>query len=148
MTTIHQFEFESPDLEDRRGYEECQPIRADDDGKMFRVPIYTLNGEYTISVGSKWWVILESHELPADIRSKLGMILCAPKHDELGTRRPAEGYYNMMAHINSYAPEYSTIGWRVSKGIYTVVVSSAVLDLLRVHGHLRNCVSKLTEELK
>jgi hypothetical protein len=138
---IHQFNFEDPDLEDRHGFEECQPIRVDDDGKMFKVPIYALNGKYTVSVGSNWWVIFESHELPADIRSKLGMVFCAPMHDEAGKRKPTKGYYSILAHSNTYPTEYSTIGWRVSKGIYIVVVSVEVLELMRF-----SRVSRLTED--
>jgi hypothetical protein len=123
---------------DRRGFEECQPMRANDEATLYRVPVYVINGTYTVSIGNNWRVMFTSEQLPAEIRSKLGMIFSLPTNHLNAGFVPMEGYYNTLAHSVSFisfsdptVTNYTDIGWRVTTGIYIVVISRSLLEQLR-----------------
>jgi hypothetical protein len=92
---------------------------------------------------------LSQKELPEELRSKLSMILAHPQ-SKIAGRRPDSGYihktlytkdiksprtpFNTLSHgvyLNDYPEEFGDIGWRLSKGIFCMVLSSLCLDSLQ-----------------
>lgn len=119
--------------------------------RHYRVVMYkdsSHNPAYLLWVG---WGIkrnLSQKELPEELRAKLAMVLAHP-HSKIAGRRPDSGFvhktlwhraqpektpFQTLSHgvyLNEYPEEFNDIGWRLSKGIFCMVLSALCLDSLQ-----------------
>ena len=103
-----------------------------------RVPMCVSDGVYTLCVGDDAYRMFDDETLPDKIKSLLGMIKAFPPNDlgKYGTTLAFEAY------LNQQDPRLNDVGWRVTEGLYMLILTYEFLEELRGGDHGVNAGSK------
>jgi hypothetical protein len=95
----------------------------------WRVPLWVEGDTYRLCVGKNSYRYFRDETLPEEIKSALGMINAFPPNDV-----PIWDVNPINAYINAQDPKLDTIGWRVSRYLYIVILSREQLEGTHIHG--------------
>jgi hypothetical protein len=88
----------------------------------WRVPLWVEGDTYRLCLGKDLYRYYTDDTLPKELRSTLAMINAFPPNDT-----PIWEVNPTNAYINSQDPKLDTIGWRVSRYLYMVVLSKSMM---------------------
>ena len=104
----------------RKGY---HPITHNYLSSSYRVPMWTAENEYEISVGENHCRMFTNDTLPDRVKTAISMINAYP------TRDYAEWEINPInVYINHQDPSLDEIGWRINRSMYMLVLTGEFLE--------------------
>jgi len=89
----------------------------------WRVPLWVEGNTYRLSLGKDFYRHYKDETLPTQLRSTLAMINAFPPVDV-----PVWEINPINAYINVQDPKLDTIGWRVNRILYIVVLSGELMN--------------------
>lgn len=93
----------------------------------WRVPLWMEGDTYRLCVGKNTYRYFTDETLPPELKSILAMINAFPPNDTSVWEMDSINVY-----INKQDPKLNTIGWRVSRYLYILILSREVMEDL--HG--------------
>jgi hypothetical protein len=92
----------------------------------WRVPLWVEADTYRLCLGKDYYRHYTDDTLPKQIRSSLAMINAFPANDI-----PMWEVNPISAYINTQDPKLDTIGWRVGRYLYIIVMSGEIIYELK-----------------
>lgn len=93
----------------------------------WRVPLWVEGDQYRLCLGKNKYRYFNDDTLPSEIKSTLGMINAFPPKDV-----PIWEVDSVNAYINNQDPKLDTVGWRVSRYLYMLILARTTMEDL--HG--------------
>lgn len=93
----------------------------------WRVPLWVEGDTYRLCLGKNTYRYFNDETLPSELKSALAMINAFPPNDI-----PIWEVDPVNAYINKQDPKLHTVGWRVSRYLYIVILSREVMEDLYV----------------
>jgi len=114
----------------RKGY---HPITHSMLDYSYRVPMWTAEDEYEISVGENHSRMFTNETLPDRVKTVISMINAYP------TRDYADWEINPInVYINHQDPSLDDIGWRINRSMYMLVLTNEFLGDIANGRHTRS----------
>lgn len=105
------------------------PIMHSDWTDHWRVPLWVEGDTYRLCIAKNSYRYFKDETLPGEIKSALGMINAFPPNDV-----PIWDLNSINAYINAQDPKLDTIGWRVSRYLYIIILSREQMEGIYIHG--------------
>ena len=88
----------------------------------WRVPLWVEGDTYRLCLGKDSYRYYTDETLPAELKSILAMVNAFPTKDI-----PIWEVDPISAYVNQQDPKLDTIGWRVSRYLYILVLSKEIM---------------------